>query len=103
MSEEIKKYGKKTTFTNLSKYVFGFCLQKIMRDSDKPDPLTETFDELREKGDDERNERLKAFRIWESSRTEKNAVAVLNEYADEINFLIFQAGKIAQYTEMKRE
>lgn len=101
--EDQNKYGKKTTFTKLSKYVFGFCMQKIMRDVDKPDPLSEPLDELKKLGDIERKERLKSFKIWEHGRTEENATAALYEISDEINFLIFQAGVIAGYTEMERK
>ncbi|MCP3924533.1 MAG: hypothetical protein GY714_18320 [Desulfobacterales bacterium] len=103
MSEEQAKYNKTITFTDLGKYVFGFCMQKIIRDSHKPDPLTLDIDYLKERCDQERNERLKAYRIWERNKTDRNAKAFIDEIADEIDFLIFQAGKVAGYTSMERK
>jgi len=96
------RQGKKTTFTELSEYMFGFCMQKIIRDKGKSDPLSADIDYLKNRCDGERDERLKAYRRWQMNRTEKNAVACLAEFADEINFLLFQAGQIAGFTEMER-
>ena len=104
MSEEIKEYSKTITFTKLAKYVLStFCFPKIMRDSEKPDPLKVNIDKLKKRTDEERNERLKAYRIWERNKTDKNANEVLEEIADEINFLLFQAGVIADFKSMTRE
>ena len=100
--EEQEEY--KTTFSKLAKYIIStFCFSKIMRDADKPDPLNSDIEYLKKRTDEERTERLKAFKIWESSKTEKNANAFLEEIADEINFLLFQGGVVAGYKSMRRE
>ena len=103
VSEEQKEYDKTITFTSLAKYMFGFMLAKIIRDSHKDDPLQRDIHELKKRGDQERAERLKAFWKWEGNKTPKNATEALNEIADEANFLLFQAGIIADWKRMKRE
>lgn len=74
-----------------------------MRDVDKPDPMTETFPDLKEMFRVETDERNKAFRIWEGNKMDRNANALLEEIADQINILLFEAGKVAGYHVMERK
>ena len=104
MTENQEPYGTQVTFTGLSNFFIStFCMPKIMRDAHKDDPLQREIESLKVRGDEERTERLQAFRRWQSSKTEKNAAAFLDEIADEINFLLFQAGKVLEYNQLIRE
>ena len=103
--ENIEPYGDKTiTFTKLAKYVLQvYCMPKIMRDADKPDPMTETFTGLDAMFFLEADEKLEASDNWSHSQTEETANAYLEEIADQINILLFEAGKVAGYKSMTRE
>lgn len=102
--EEQKRYDKTITFTKLAKWVFGaYCMPKIMRDVDKDNPISRDIHNLVSRRKEETAERKQAYWIWNDNKTEKNATAYLNEIADEINFLLFKAGKVAGYKHMRRE
>ena len=104
MSEEIKEYSKTITFTKLAKYVLQvYCMPKIMRDVDKPDPMTETLTTLRHMFIDESVEKNDAREKWIGIETPETANAYLEEIADQINILLFEAGKVAGYKSMTRE
>ena len=77
--ENIEQYGdKEITFTKLAKYVLQvYCMPKIMRDVDKPDPMTETFHSLRIQFVDESVEKNHARFVWEKLKTNSSANAYL--------------------------
>jgi hypothetical protein len=98
------EHNKTITFTDLAKYVLStYCMPKIMRDVDKPDPLTESFGDLKRMFSDEFVEKNLARMEWNESKTEDKANAYIEEIADQINILLFEAGKVAGYQRMKRE
>jgi len=112
--EEIKQYktgydklqesDTGITFTQLAKYVLQvYCMPKIMRDVDKPDPLTESMYKLRQLYKDEFVEYNGAYLHWKDVSNETVANETLEEIADLINILLFQAGKVAGYKRMERK
>lgn len=96
--------NKEITYTELAKYILStYCMPKIMRDVDKPDPMTERFFHLTKLQAEEELEAVFAELEWEQDKTEENANKLLEEYADQINIILFKAGKVAGYQRMRRE
>jgi len=74
-----------------------------MRDVGKPDPMTETFFDLRIMFKDESVEKNLSRIEWNEVKNPETSNAYLEEIADQINILLFEAGKVAGYKHMKRE
>lgn len=90
------------TYTELSRYLEGFCLQKIIENSHKDNLLDRSIIDLDVRALEERHERLEALREWIISPTEDNAVKVLREIADEIIFIQAIGAIVAGYKNLKR-
>lgn len=90
------------TYTELSRYLEGFCLQKIIENSHKDNLLDRSIIDLDVRALEERHERLEALQEWIASPTEDNAVKVLREIADEIIFIQAIGAIVAGYKNLKR-
>jgi len=86
----------------LYKIMEDSCVAKMERDKHKDNPLERSFQNLFERQFEEHVEKLKAYREWTECKSSGNTKKVLDEIADEINFLLFQSAKLLEIQVLKR-
>lgn len=81
-------------YRELIEMVADICVEKFNENEHKPDPMLMPEWDIITEGNMERFERMEAFNIWQAEPSEENRRELLREIADEINYLMFLAGKV---------
>jgi hypothetical protein len=90
------------TFRDLYELMYPVCKAKIDRDTHKGDPMGEPMWDLIVGARCEWAELIEAINRFERDQSEENRQEALKEVADNINFLMFLAGKISGVATLER-
>ena len=98
--DEIKESG--VTPRQLINIVAPYCIEKMETNAHKQGPFSLGFVYLHQRELEEAEEKREAMVAYMDNHTEENAEAYLKEIADQINFLMFQAGKVLGLNGLRR-